>query len=176
MQMPQHAPTEYVTIAEAARRLGVSPDTIKRRLKRGELVGRKQSSTRGMLWQIEVPALAEPVHDDALPLHDDAPHAVHDGAPAPAEPVQDDTIHALRGMLMTLERELDARRRETERLLGIIEQMQRALPLPVQDAPPAPPLPVQDAPYGTAPGVPVQDRVQVVAVAAAPRRWWRFFR
>ena len=41
-----------VSVSEAARRLGVSTDTVKRRLKKGGLQGRRQSNGR---WMIELP-------------------------------------------------------------------------------------------------------------------------
>jgi excisionase family DNA binding protein len=44
-----------VTIAEAAHRLGVSVDTVKRKLRRGELCGYKQPGGRGgFSWLIEL--------------------------------------------------------------------------------------------------------------------------
>lgn len=48
--------TEHVSIQEAAERLGVSPDTIRRRLKRGELQGTQARTPQGFVWQIEVPS------------------------------------------------------------------------------------------------------------------------
>ena len=44
-------------MAEAARSLGVSVDTIKRRLRRGELQGRKEPRPQGFTWLIEVERL-----------------------------------------------------------------------------------------------------------------------
>ncbi len=46
--------TEWVSIPAAADRFGVSVDTIRRRLKRGELVSRKEPRAQGYVWQIEV--------------------------------------------------------------------------------------------------------------------------
>lgn len=48
--------SEWVSIAEAAERYGVSADTIRRRLKRGELAGRKEATAQGFTWAIEVPS------------------------------------------------------------------------------------------------------------------------
>ena len=45
---------ERVPIKEAAKRLGVSADTIKRRLKTGELVGHQKSTAPGFVWLVEV--------------------------------------------------------------------------------------------------------------------------
>jgi transposase len=48
--------SEWVPIPDAAERLGVSADTIRRRLKRGELTGRKEPRAQGHVWLIEVDA------------------------------------------------------------------------------------------------------------------------
>ena len=51
--------SEWISIKEAGERFGVSADTIRRRLKRGEIVGRKESTAQGFTWVIEVPANLE---------------------------------------------------------------------------------------------------------------------
>jgi len=50
---------ESVPIKEAAERLGVSADTIKRRMKAGELVGHQKPTAQGFVWLVEVPARSE---------------------------------------------------------------------------------------------------------------------
>jgi len=47
---------ESVPIREAALRLGVSPDTVRRRMKTGELHGEKQPTPQGFVWLVELPA------------------------------------------------------------------------------------------------------------------------
>ncbi len=47
--------TELVTIKEAAERLGVSPDTVRRRLKRGELTGEHETTPQGFVWRVAFP-------------------------------------------------------------------------------------------------------------------------
>jgi len=49
--------TMRVTIREAAERLGVSPDTVKRRIKRGDLRATKEETPRGGkgIWMIDLP-------------------------------------------------------------------------------------------------------------------------
>jgi excisionase family DNA binding protein len=44
-----------VTKKKAAELLGVSVDTIERRIKRGELKGHKESRPHGLTWLVEVP-------------------------------------------------------------------------------------------------------------------------
>ncbi len=46
---------ELVTKKEAARRLGVSLDTVERRLHKGELEGHKEPRPQGYIWLIEMP-------------------------------------------------------------------------------------------------------------------------
>lgn len=46
---------ERVPIKEAAERLGVSPDTIRRRLKAGELTGEREKTAQGFIWRVELP-------------------------------------------------------------------------------------------------------------------------
>lgn len=56
---------ELVPIAEAARRLGVSADTVRRRLKRGELESEQRANAQGFTWLVAMPAgsgAAEGVH------------------------------------------------------------------------------------------------------------------
>lgn len=45
---------EYVTIREAAQRLGVSADTVRRRIRRGELPGERQETPQGYVWRVDV--------------------------------------------------------------------------------------------------------------------------
>lgn len=47
--------TKRVPIKDAAERLGVSADTIRRRMKKGELVGEKEPTPQGYEWRILLP-------------------------------------------------------------------------------------------------------------------------
>lgn len=47
---------QQVTIAEAAEALGVSRDTIRRRLKSGDLTGEQRSTAQGFTWYVDLPA------------------------------------------------------------------------------------------------------------------------
>src|SRR3954447_16626335 len=51
--------TEWVAVSEAAESLRVSEETIRRRIKRGELVRRKEPCDQGYVWQIEVERIPE---------------------------------------------------------------------------------------------------------------------
>jgi len=56
----------HVSIREAAERLGVSPDTIRRRLKTGELAGEKVKTAQGLAWRVELPPNAPPAPPDII--------------------------------------------------------------------------------------------------------------
>jgi hypothetical protein len=45
----------FVTVPEAAARLGIAPQTVKRRLKRGKLRGRQETTPQGFVWLVDVP-------------------------------------------------------------------------------------------------------------------------
>ncbi len=128
--------TERVPIKAAAARLGVSADTIRRRLKSGELVGQKERTPQGFTWLVEVPFTIEPPpRPDASPEPPAAPPAdlAPDQTAAPAAEVR-----RLEQLVDVLQTELEARRREVEQLHIVLSQQARALALPApQDAPPA---------------------------------------
>lgn len=92
-----------VTIREAASLLGVSPDTIRRRLARGELTGQQISSggRAGFTWYVDVP--------DA----DAGPGAGMVTVPAMTPPAASDD----------LQRQVDDLRAERDRLLDIIQTL-----------------------------------------------------
>jgi hypothetical protein len=45
----------FVTVPEAAVRLGISPQTVKRRLKSGKLRGRQEATAQGFNWRVDIP-------------------------------------------------------------------------------------------------------------------------
>ena len=117
----------WVPIREAAMMLGVSPDTIKRRIKGGEIPARKEPRPQGYVWLVQLestPALA-PV----APLHAWLPAP----APAPTLDAASDAValavaraqvEELRALVRTRSEELDARRRETQELLVLLQRSQ----------------------------------------------------
>src|SRR5262249_7125068 len=48
----RRAMTEWVSIRDAAERLGVSPDAIRRRVRSGQLQGRQQPTPQGHVWMV----------------------------------------------------------------------------------------------------------------------------
>lgn len=128
--------TERVSIKEAAERLGVSADTIRRRMKKGELVGEKEPTPQGYEWRIVLPV----EESDATTPESEPASASHQG----------DTIELelLRERIDDLKEERDAwraqaqRSGEAERELRILLRQSQELALPAiatrRDAPGAP--------------------------------------
>jgi hypothetical protein len=56
----------WLTLAEAAAALGVSVDTVRRRLKRGQLVGERRPTLQGFAWMIR-PDAERPSPSNGLP-------------------------------------------------------------------------------------------------------------
>jgi excisionase family DNA binding protein len=112
---------QEVTIAEAAKRLGTSIDTIRRRIGKGELKARKVPSQHGEMYMIEVP--------DEVPADAESPKIEIEKKIESIPP----EIEALRKTISILETELDARRREVQELHVLLQQAQAALP-PGKDA------------------------------------------
>ncbi len=127
---------EWVTIKEAAGRLGVSPDTIRRRLKSGELTGQKEQTPQGFTWLVEVPFTIEPPPRPDTPSEPPGPPPPADAAPnqatAPAAEVR-----RLEQLVEVLQTEIEARRREVEQLHIVLSQQARALALPAPQETPA---------------------------------------
>lgn len=106
------------TIAEASQRLGISTDTIRRRIARGELQARKTSSSHGEIYLVELPEEAAPAADPELNSHTAATPTM--------TTVQNPETEALKNTIIILETELEARRREIKELHILLQQAQTA--------------------------------------------------
>jgi hypothetical protein len=95
---------QEVTIAEAAKRLSMSSDSMRRRISKGQLKARRVPSPHGVKYLVELPEDIPPVTQDNTP-----------------------EVEALRKTVSILETELEARRREVQELHVLLEQT-RALP------------------------------------------------
>lgn len=141
--------SERVSIKEAAERLGVSADTIRRRLKSGDLSGEREKTPQGFVWRVELPqdGTGEPVSAE-----------VSTGASAGDDIERArlrERIAGLERLAAELQSERDAWREQAQRdgeaarelrVLLRNEQM-RALPVETarQDAPGATEAPPHDA-------------------------------
>jgi len=101
---------EKVSIGEAARCLGVSTDTIRRRIGKGELTAHQEPTPQGFRWEIEL----EP-NDQPLNGHEGNTEAL---------------VTALQAQVQAQAEELDARRREVQELHVLLQTAQAALTAP----------------------------------------------
>jgi len=101
---------EKVSIGEAARRLGVSADTIRRRIGKGELLAHKEPTPQGYRWEVEL----QP-NDQAVNSHEGNTEAL---------------VTALQAQVLAQAEELDARRREVQELHVLLQTAQTALSAP----------------------------------------------
>jgi excisionase family DNA binding protein len=104
-----------VGVADAAMRLGVSADTIRRRIKRGQLSASRDNT--GKLWLV--------LTDD--PAKASAPLPMQPAAYAPTHMEQSGLVAELREHVASLRSELDHAHAERDRLLTMLEHAQAAL-------------------------------------------------
>jgi hypothetical protein len=119
-----------MNVVEAARFLGVSTHTIKRRLKKGELKGEQRATPQGFVWLVEV--ADEPVVFDSAVADDSG--ATPTAAAESASHFKD-VIELLKSdleerdkQISFLKEELESRRREIQELHVLLQQSQTALP------------------------------------------------
>jgi len=100
---------EKVSVGEAARRLGVSTDTIRRRISKGELTAHQEPTPQGYRWEVEI-ELDNPAngHDSNLEV----------------------LVIALQTHVQAQGEELDAHRREVQELHVLLQTAQAALTAP----------------------------------------------
>ena len=104
-----------VSIAEAARQLGVSPDTVKRRIRAGELVALREPRPQGFRWLVELgDGVAAGVPPDSL--HPSAPVDTTALAVAQAE------VRRLEETVAILRHELESRRNEAAALQMLLRE------------------------------------------------------
>ena len=114
---------QEVTIAEAAKCLGISIDTVRRRISKEELKARKVPSPHGEIYLVELPGGFTPSQE------------------SPKEKIENTSeIEAMKKTISILEVELEARRREVQELHVLLQQSQRQLPSgkeekPAEDSP-----------------------------------------
>lgn len=107
--MPKVRPPERVTIREAAARLGLSHDTIRRRIARGELRAHRDGTASNARYLVELPDDAEPTANAGQP------------------PTSTDRPDLLERYVATLEEQLRERTREVSELHVLLERQTRLL-------------------------------------------------
>jgi len=103
-----------VSIREAADRLGVSQDTIRRRLRAGTLRGEQEETPQGFRWRVEVATSDQ----EATTNRQEHPQA------------SDTLVAVLQNQIEAQAEELDARRREIQELHVLLQTAQTALTAP----------------------------------------------
>jgi hypothetical protein len=131
---------ESLPIVEAAQRLGIHPETLRRRIRRGEVKAHQQRTSHGDVWLVEVEPAEPP------PETSNQGHSGQDGVAGSQANRNEDSgeVKTLREMVDLLKHELEARDRQTEswkqqleakdkqieQLHVLLQQAQVALPAP----------------------------------------------
>ena len=115
---------ERVSIPEAAKRLGVTQDTIRRRIRKGELAAYQEPRPQGYVWLVDVP---EEELSTEEPRYSDFKEETSEVQ------LLREMMELLREELKTKDRQLEAREREVQELHVLLQQFQMALPVPKED-------------------------------------------
>src|ERR671914_1083019 len=107
---------------EAATHLRVSPDTIRRRIRNGELHARREPTPQGYVWRVELPE-EEPTEEAAL-------EATNSTAWRELVDVLKDEVALLHEQLAAHQEELGSKNKQIEQLHVLLQQAQSALPAP----------------------------------------------
>ena len=101
-----------VTVEEAANLLGVSRDTIMRRIRKGDLEAHQEPRPQGHVWRVIIP--------------DEEPNNQH-------VEVLTRELQTVRDVLELLKEELASKNKQIEQLHVLLQQAQAALPVPKED-------------------------------------------
>jgi excisionase family DNA binding protein len=121
---------ELVALPEAAQRLGVSVDTVKRKLRRGELRGQRVPRPQGYTWLIELP--------------DSQMDSMADCTASSMAELDSATIEVLnlremlamaQSQIANQKEELVSKNKQIEQLHVLLQQAQAALPTPRNNRP-----------------------------------------
>ena len=122
-----------VSVAEAAKLFSVSEETIKRRIRRGELSGQQQPRPQGYVWAVEIPdeLFATTTQHDATTSQDDNtnPDTEHNTSSGDVRRLEE-MVAILQQQLGVYQEEMESRRREVQELHVLLQQTQAALPAP----------------------------------------------
>ena len=132
---------ESVTMAEAAKRLGVSVDTIRRKLRRGELQGCQQPRPQGFVWVVELPEESDNHGTTPAETVADTP-ASYPGSKGEICRLEE-TVAVLQAQVVAQQKqmeaqqeELTAKNKQIEQLHVLLQQAQAALPAPRENGRP----------------------------------------
>jgi hypothetical protein len=124
-----------VSIAEAGHRLGISQDTVRKRLRLGELTGTQVGAPGGFRWMVELPEDvpgAETKKNGNKEAEDREDQSLAESVAALSARVegQQELIEALQSQIQSQKDQLEARGREVQELHVLLQQAQAALPAP----------------------------------------------
>jgi hypothetical protein len=127
-----------VSIAEAAHRLGISQDTVRKRLRLGELTGTQVRAPGGFRWMVElpddVPGVGTKKNGNKEPEdREDQSLAELVAALSARVEGQQELIEALQSQIQAQKDQLEARGREVQELHVLLQQAQAALPAPKEN-------------------------------------------
>jgi excisionase family DNA binding protein len=151
-----------LSIDDAARRLGISRPTVRRRLRSGVLKGTQVATPHGRKWLVEVPGTHESADGESVSPHGAAETGSKTPRPAARE------VELLQAHVDDLRGQLEDRTREVRELHTLLAQAQARL---LTDG--------QASPHGESPGSRPTPRT---ANGAAPggsesrSRWWQRLR
>jgi hypothetical protein len=111
-----------VSVMEAATHLGVSTDTVRRRIRNGELQARQEPTPQGYVWRVELPEEA-------------ALETTNPAAWRELVDVLKDEVALLREQLAAHQEELASKNKQIEQLHVLLQQAQAALPPPRDNRP-----------------------------------------
>ena len=153
----QDTAQDRVTIQEAARRLGVKEDAIRKRIQRGSLRHEKTQEGRVFVW-------VDATQDAAQDMTEDVSRDVAQDALASLLEAKDETIAALREQLD----QANERDRENRRIIAALTSRIPAIEAPASPEPRESPVTAADEQQGRGP----------VSDAGGPQRssdrpWWR---
>lgn len=151
---------DKVTIQEAARRLGVKDDAIRKRIQRGTLRSEKAQDGRVYVY-------LDATHDAAHPgFKDSTQYAAHDAGREELVDVLRDEVAHLRHQL---DQERDANRENRRIIAGLIERVpELEAPAPAPEPPRSPESAGEAPTRGTVPDEPQ-------APSSRPSLWHRIF-
>jgi excisionase family DNA binding protein len=160
--MNEHT-TDWKTLREAAAWLGVSVDTVRRRIDRGDLRARREERPQGYRWLVDVseaPSAPAP-RDPGASTQDTSGQAL---AVAEAE------NRVLRETVTLLSAELEARRREASELHRMIAALGPGTQHPTLQMPGSHVVRHESAPHAAAGG---HAHVRADVQRAPWWQWWR---
>ena len=132
-----------LTMVEAAHRLGVSVDTVKRRIQKGELKGYQQPRPQGFVWLVEMPE--ESNQPGSNPADTPVDTTVSTGELRWLEEMvqflkaelaaRDAQVESWKQEAEAHREQLQAKDRQIEQLHVLLQQAQAALPAPRENRP-----------------------------------------